>query len=746
MKPGRAKARAPGLAVEGPPGWAVPATPAVALGQAWPEPRTAEQLDPSEAVVLSLPPELRSVGQARGRLEAAAREWGCPEHLVDDARVVLSELMSNGVLHARTDLQVVMCARGGGIRLEVRDASRTAPLPPLELPRAPANLMDEPLQPYLRDQELTLPTATGRGLAVVSALASSWGWYPEPGGGKVVWAELGTEAGAEEGSSGRSSDRVVYPVRPVRLIAAPLRLIKASEDHFDDLARELQMAHLAAPTGSDRSSSGLATGEGRLAVNELSPLAEHVKSRLARMREPLRRALWQAARQGDRLIDLNLLADAGMPGVFEVFDVLMQKSDEAAERGFLLTEPPSAEVVAWRRWLRQELEAQIAGKPPRACPFPVAPLRGEEGGPARERLDAARRDALAQLVAVLDEVRPADEATDAGPALALGDDSALSEALARTREYVGARRALLSLLGDDNETVVVGAHVGFAADVVAYWRSTSLSADLPSSETIRTGRPLFFRTMAELDERYPIFLSTPAESDPAVACVPLVSGGTTLGCLVLGFAHARGFSPGEVSFLEQLASEFSRYVVDRRTYLARRLSVQRGQGVERAVAALAAAEKDEIWDELAGAIVANVADGASVHAMGENGRLDFVLARHRDPERAAAAVELLQRQARIDPGSDMLSECARTGRPVVLQRLSEEAITAGARDDEDLALLRKVGLGSLAVVPVRAGPRMAGVLVFANSAGRFISDEDLAAAQCLADEAGKALARGDGDI
>lgn len=135
MKPGRAKARAPGLAVEGPPGWAVPATPAVALGQAWPEPRTAEQLDPSEAVVLSLPPELRSVGQARGRLEAAAREWGCPEHLVDDARVVLSELMSNGVLHARTDLQVVMCARGGGIRLEVRDASRTAPLPPLELPR-----------------------------------------------------------------------------------------------------------------------------------------------------------------------------------------------------------------------------------------------------------------------------------------------------------------------------------------------------------------------------------------------------------------------------------------------------------------------------------------------------------------------------------------------------------------------------------------------------------------------------------
>jgi GAF domain-containing protein len=94
----------------------------------------------------------------------------------------------------------------------------------------------------------------------------------------------------------------------------------------------------------------------------------------------------------------------------------------------------------------------------------------------------------------------------------------------------------------------------------------------------------------------------------------------------------------------------------------------------------------------------------------------------------------------------MLSECARTGRAVVLQLLSEEAITAGARDDEELALLRKVGLGSLALVPVRAGPRVVGVLAFANSAGRFISDEDLAAAQRLADEAGKALVRTDRDI
>jgi GAF domain-containing protein/anti-sigma regulatory factor (Ser/Thr protein kinase) len=693
-----------------------------------------------EPVVLSLPPDLRSVGQARSRLAAAAAEWGCPEHLVDDARVVLSELMSNGVLHARTDLQVVMSAHGAGIRLEVRDASQTAPLPPLDVPRATASLMDEPHQAYLRDEERTLPTATGRGLAVVGALASSWGWYPEPGGGKVVWAELGTEPGAEGAAAHRSPDRVVYPVRPVRLVAAPLRLIKASEDHFDDLARELQMANLAAMAGADGAGGGPAAREGRLVVSELSPLAEYVKSRMARMREPLRRAMWEAARRGDRLVDLNLLADAGIPAVFEVFGTLLQKSEEAAERGFLLTGPPGPEVVAWRRWLRQELEDQIAGKPPRACPFPVTPVRDEQGGPGRERLDAARREALFQLIAVLGQEARADD----GPgAAALEGDSSLHEALSRTIGYVGARRALLSLLGDDNETVAVGAHVGFAPDVVTYWRSTSLSADLPSSETIRTGRPLFFRTMAELDRRYPIFLSTPAESDPSIACVPLRSDGGPFGCLVLGFAQARDFSPGEASFLEQIADEFARHILDRRSHLARRLSAERDKAVAGAVAALAVAQGDQIWGELVGSVVACAADGASVHSVGENGTLSFVLARHRDPERAAAAVELLQRQARIEAGTDMLSECARTGEPAILQRLSEEAIAAGGRDDKDLVLLRKVGLGSLAMVPVRAGAKVVGVLSFANSVGRFISDEDLAAARRLTDEAGKALARTD---
>ena len=135
-------------------------------------------------------------------------------------------------------------------------------------------------------------------------------------------------------------------------------------------------------------------------------------------------------------------------------------------------------------------------------------------------------------------------------------------ALGRIIAYLGARRAVLCLLADDNVTVNFGASLGFRNEVADYWEAVSVSADLPSSEVIRTGRPALFRTFAELDERYPIFLSTPSESDPALACVPLVAAeGPAVGCLVLGFPKARELQP-EGGYFSYTISQRGRFVPD----------------------------------------------------------------------------------------------------------------------------------------------------------------------------------------
>jgi anti-sigma regulatory factor (Ser/Thr protein kinase) len=87
--------------------------------------------------------------------------------MVDDAQLLVSELATNAVLHARSAFSVVARAEESGIRVSVRDAS--------------------PVTPKLRDLSATAPS--GRGLHLVAALSADWG-VEVTADGKTVWAEL----------------------------------------------------------------------------------------------------------------------------------------------------------------------------------------------------------------------------------------------------------------------------------------------------------------------------------------------------------------------------------------------------------------------------------------------------------------------------------------------------------------------------------------------------------------------------
>jgi len=660
-----------------------------------------------EPAILRLPPERQSVARARARLLELAEQWECPEELVDDARIVLSELMTNGVLHARTDLEVLVSViRGGGLRLEVHDLSPLPVLPPPQHAEASPGLLYEPGAGE-ESLEHSSPAATGRGLSIVKALSASWGWHPDAAGGKVVWAELGPASLGGPHRERAHGELEFSGVRPVRLVAVPIRLLKGSEDHFDDLFRELQMAR-----------------------SELAPTADMVRSNVARIREPVRRAIWEATKRGDRLLDLDLLADANLPEIFDATDHLLVGAAKAARQGLLLTEPPPSDVVAWRRWLREELERQIAGRPPRPCPFPVVPEREQDTGPERKKLDLARQSALAELRALL------TSAAEPGPDL-------VGTALRRVVGFIGARRGVICLLGDDNETVVFTSSVGFTPAVMDYWRSYPLSADLPASEAIRTGRPLFFRTFAELDERYPIFLATPAESDPALACVPLSGNGPiALGCLVIGFGQARDFSPRETAFLEKLASEIAAFFIREREAQASTEAGRRERDLRAAGEALRIAKsRDEVLAILVEATATSVVDGCAVHLVDESGGVSFIANRHRDPGRAAAVARFLRKRDQLGEVPRLVRECMRSCRPEVIQVLNDDAMALAARDDEDLEMLRTALPGAVCAVPVMVGRRAMAVLTVANNPGRFVSDADLVALQRLSGAAADALVR-----
>ncbi|WP_432026749.1 SpoIIE family protein phosphatase [Streptomyces sp. 1222.5] len=135
----------------------------------------------------TLPGSPLAPGSARGLVRAALAEVpGVSARLADDAMAVVSELVTNAVVHAGTDVEVDWrLEETGAFVVEVRDRHPSrAPRDPLggEVPHDAAE--------------------HGRGLRLVATLAESWGVTYRKGA-KTVWARL--PPGGSEATDGPAS-------------------------------------------------------------------------------------------------------------------------------------------------------------------------------------------------------------------------------------------------------------------------------------------------------------------------------------------------------------------------------------------------------------------------------------------------------------------------------------------------------------------------------------------------------------
>jgi serine/threonine-protein kinase RsbW len=98
------------------------------------------------------------------------------EELSETVILVVSELVANAAVHARTVLEVSMMTDHRSLRLGVRDDDRH--FPRLESAAVPP-----------ASSRASSVTESGRGLAIVEGLADEWG-VDVLRGGKRVWARL----------------------------------------------------------------------------------------------------------------------------------------------------------------------------------------------------------------------------------------------------------------------------------------------------------------------------------------------------------------------------------------------------------------------------------------------------------------------------------------------------------------------------------------------------------------------------
>ncbi|WP_250564016.1 ATP-binding protein [Sphaerisporangium fuscum] len=110
-----------------------------------------------------------SIKRARDFTVATLHNWGLGE-LSSDARVVISELVTNAMRHAGAPTRVRLVHRASHLVCAVFDPTEQPPVV----------------------TEADHYAESGRGLWLVEAMSCSWGWRLLEGRGKLVWAAFTT--------------------------------------------------------------------------------------------------------------------------------------------------------------------------------------------------------------------------------------------------------------------------------------------------------------------------------------------------------------------------------------------------------------------------------------------------------------------------------------------------------------------------------------------------------------------------
>lgn len=120
-----------------------------------------------------LPARPASIAQARESVVTDLTERGFAQATIEEAEIVVSELFSNAIRHARPlhdgMIRVRWKMRGEVVEVEVTDGGSTS---------------------YPRPAPRAVWATSGRGLRIVRSLAHEWGVSDEKVG-RTVWASLG---------------------------------------------------------------------------------------------------------------------------------------------------------------------------------------------------------------------------------------------------------------------------------------------------------------------------------------------------------------------------------------------------------------------------------------------------------------------------------------------------------------------------------------------------------------------------
>jgi PAS domain S-box-containing protein len=277
---------------------------------------------------------------------------------VEAATLAVSELVTNSVLHAHSDVELVVEVEADHVRIEVWDRN-----PALPMPRS-------------YDETAT----TGRGLELVAAVSFDHGVQSLGEAGKLVWccvnsdyAEASYDVDVHLDDWADLADLTVATnhepdpdVLVVTLQGLPPTLWLAAREHHDALLREMALIH-ASTSGDHELSLGAdltAADTARLRIGEAVVAAIEVARRIGTASVPLPEHHPGQLPAVPANVDLEVRVRREEVQLFARLQDVLDEGERLAQAGDLLARPGLPEIVAVRDWACEQIIAQAAGSPP----------------------------------------------------------------------------------------------------------------------------------------------------------------------------------------------------------------------------------------------------------------------------------------------------------------------------------------------------------------------------------------------
>jgi PAS domain S-box-containing protein len=255
------------------------------------------------------------------------------EDLVETAELLVSEIVTNALVHAGTPIDVGFSFVDGGLRVEVTDGSPHAPTPRAYGPSA----------------------GTGRGLMLLEELVDEWGVvHQRPG--KTVWFQIASRPDRERSPGPADGPVAEEQTVTVELLDVPLLLHEAWRQHAESLLREYLLASLDMDTAEEAITVHAEASDAIALLEQHIPpsgVAEDSDQVMVLATEPL-----VTSPRVELPVPLRSVSH------FQTLERAMLTALDMAENGHFLTPPIQPEVQGVRAWLCKQVATQTQGGSP----------------------------------------------------------------------------------------------------------------------------------------------------------------------------------------------------------------------------------------------------------------------------------------------------------------------------------------------------------------------------------------------